>query len=67
MESNEGVAISRRGQKISSIDIESVRGIHRGVYVCYAKNRAGITSFSAQLAINGDQRIRLDKTLQFFD
>ena len=51
---NDGVVITRSGNKLSLLNIESVKGRHRGIYKCVSSNRAGTTEFSAQLAINGD-------------
>lgn len=50
---NNGVVITRNSQKISMLGIEAVKARHRGNYSCYAKNRAGITKYSAFLEING--------------
>ena len=51
---NDGVVIAKTGNKLSVMTIESVKGRHRGNYTCYAKNKAGISMYSASLAINGD-------------
>jgi hypothetical protein len=51
--SNDGVVISRNGQKLSVLNIEQVKARHRGNYTCYASNRAGFTSQSSYLSING--------------
>ena len=50
---NDGVVITRSNQRISMLSIEAVKSRHRGNYTCYAKNKAGISQHSAQLAING--------------
>lgn len=50
---NDGVVISKAGNKLSVLNIESVKARHRGNYTCYARNKAGITQHSAYLAING--------------
>ena len=50
---NDGVFISKTGNKVSMLNIEAVKARHRGNYTCYAKNRAGIVQHSAYLAING--------------
>ena len=44
----------RKNKKISVLSIDSVKARNRGNYTCHAKNKAGETSVSAQLAINGD-------------
>lgn len=51
--SNDGVMITKTSQKISVLNIEAVKARHRGNYTCYAKNKAGISQYSAYLAING--------------
>ena len=51
--SNDGIVISRTGQKISMLAIDSLRPLHRGLYSCYAQNKGGFTNHSANLAING--------------
>lgn len=53
LSSNDGIIVSRNSQKVSSLLIEAVKARHRGNYTCYAKNRAGMTSHAAYLAING--------------
>ena len=50
---NDGVVISKNGNKVSMLNIEAVKARHRGNYSCYAKNKAGISKHSAYLAING--------------
>ena len=50
---NDGVVITRNNQRISMLSIEAVKSRHRGVYTCFAKNKAGTSQHSAQLAING--------------
>ena len=51
---NDGVVITKTGNKLSVLNIEAVKGRHRGKYTCYAKNKAGISVYSASLAINGE-------------
>jgi hypothetical protein len=51
--SNDGIVITQNNQKVSMLSIEAVKARHRGNYTCYAQNRAGISSFSSNLAING--------------
>ena len=50
---NDGVFISKNGNKVSVLNIEAVKARHRGNYSCYAKNKAGIIKHSAYLGING--------------
>lgn len=54
--SNDGILITKAGNKLSLINIESVKRRHRGNYTCWAKNKAGVSSYSALLAINGEPR-----------
>ena len=53
LSTNDGLVITRNGNKLSVLNIESVKGRHRGVYTCYAENKAGITHSSSKLSING--------------
>lgn len=50
---NDGVMITKNGQKVSTLVIEAVKARHRGNYTCYASNRAGTALTSAYLSING--------------
>jgi hypothetical protein len=50
---NDGIVINKNGQKVSMLVIEAVKARHRGNYTCYASNRAGFTSQSSYLTING--------------
>ena len=50
---NDGVVISKAGNKLSVLNIEAVKARHRGNYTCYAKNRGGIAKNSAYLSVNG--------------
>ena len=54
LSTNDGLAITRAGNKLSLLNIESVKGRHRGNYTCVVSNKAGSTQYSAQLSINGD-------------
>lgn len=51
---NDGVVITRTSQKLSLLNIDSVKARHRGNYTCYAKNNAGISQHSAFLSVHGD-------------
>lgn len=45
-------------RKNSILSIESVAARHAGEYTCSASNKAGATSYSATLAVNGTSRLR---------
>lgn len=42
------------GPKLSALRIDSLNENHRGNYSCHVQNRAGVTTYSAELKINGD-------------
>lgn len=48
-----GIAIGGMGRKMSILNIDSVNGTHRGLYVCYVENLAGQVNHSAALEVNG--------------
>lgn len=48
-----GVTIVKLNQRTSSLNINSVEGIHRGVFKCIATNLAGTAEHSAELRVNG--------------
>lgn len=50
---NDGIVITKAGNKLSVLNIEAVKARHRGNYSCYAKNKAGVAKHSAYLAISG--------------
>uniref|UniRef100_A0A182NC81 Down syndrome cell adhesion molecule n=1 Tax=Anopheles dirus TaxID=7168 RepID=A0A182NC81_9DIPT len=49
--SNDGVLISKSGQKISILSIESVQPRHAGNYTCIARNRAGLVEHTSELKV----------------
>jgi hypothetical protein len=63
---NDGVMITRSGQKVSMIQIDAVKARHRGNYTCFAHNKAGISQQSSYLAINGHLCFKLYKKIQNF-
>lgn len=68
--SNDGIVVAKTGNKLSLLNIEAVKRRHRGNYTCWAKNKAGISHYSVQLAINGDSMnfngIKKFQHVQFF-
>jgi hypothetical protein len=51
LSSQDGIIITRNSQKLSFLNIETIKAKHRGNYTCYAQNKGGHTSYSAVLAI----------------
>ena len=52
---NDGVVVTRNGQKVSVMTIEAVKARHRGNYTCFAQNRAGVAQQSSYLSMNGSK------------
>lgn len=48
-----GITILQANKRISTITIESVGADHSGEYACTASNKAGTTSYSSTLNVNG--------------
>lgn len=48
-----GITIVKLNQRTSSLNINSVEGIHRGIFKCVATNAAGSAEHSAELHVNG--------------
>lgn len=53
LSSNDGISIIKSGQRISMLNIESVRARHRGNYTCVVKYSAGFVEHTAELKVNG--------------
>lgn len=53
---NEGIQISNVNKKISTLSIDSVQEEHSGTYTCLVQNKAGISSHSAELHVNGTNK-----------
>lgn len=49
----EGIAVFKGGSKNSMLTIDSVTEGHSGVYTCIAENKAGVTSYSTEMNVNG--------------
>lgn len=58
IDSNDGIIISRSGQRISMLNIESVQPRHAGKYTCYVESMAGLIEHSAVLRVNGTEAPR---------
>lgn len=70
LSNNDGMMITKSGQKASVLTIESAQPRHRGNYTCYARNKGGVAQISAYLAINGDLKFcpfAVLRILQFAD
>lgn len=48
-----GIVIGSMSRKMSILNIDSVNGTHRGVYVCHVENLAGNVNHSSTLEVNG--------------
>jgi len=48
-----GIYVLKIGARTSILTIESVRAYHGGNYTCTATNAAGLSQFTAYLAVNG--------------
>lgn len=56
IDTNDGIVISKMGQKMSTLYIESIRSRHAGVYSCNAKNKAGSVQHSSELRVIGNDQ-----------
>uniref|UniRef100_A0A1B0DA17 Ig-like domain-containing protein n=1 Tax=Phlebotomus papatasi TaxID=29031 RepID=A0A1B0DA17_PHLPP len=50
--SENGVTIFRMSPRLSSLSIDNVKDIHRGVFKCTASNAAGTTDYATELIVN---------------
>lgn len=57
---NDGIVVTRTSKKISNLIIEALKARHRGNYTCFVKNKAGTSSHSAYLAINGQKTCKIN-------
>lgn len=48
-----GITILKPNQRTSTLSINSVEGMHRGIFKCLAINKAGSTEYTAVLQVNG--------------
>lgn len=49
-----GILVNKVGKKGSTLFIESISSRHQGNYTCFAKNPAGVVTYSAHLEIHGN-------------
>ncbi|XP_044270324.1 Down syndrome cell adhesion molecule-like protein Dscam2 isoform X46 [Tribolium madens] len=63
---SDGILVSTAGRKISTLSIDLVQAQHAGTYTCLAQNRAGTTSYSADLLVNVPPRWILEPTDKAF-
>lgn len=49
----DGYSVMRINKRTSLLNIDSLEGIHRGVYKCIANNSAGYSEFVSELNVNG--------------
>lgn len=48
-----GITIMKMNQRTSSLNINSVEGMHRGIFKCLVSNQAGTVEHLAELNVNG--------------
>lgn len=46
-------SVLRLNKRTSSLNIESLMAVHRGIYKCIASNKAGSSEYTAELQVNG--------------
>lgn len=51
--SENGISIVKLNQRTSTLSINSVEAMHRGIFKCIAINKAGISEHTAELHVNG--------------
>ncbi|XP_061517343.1 cell adhesion molecule Dscam2 isoform X15 [Anopheles gambiae] len=64
--SNDGITVSKLGQKMSTLYIESIRSRHAGNYTCRASNAAGSVEHSSELKVIVPPRWILEPTDKAF-
>ncbi|XP_046962701.1 Down syndrome cell adhesion molecule-like protein Dscam2 isoform X15 [Vanessa cardui] len=62
----QGVSVTKIGHKSSTLSIETVSFIHKGLYTCYAANQAGHANYSTELVVNVPPRWILEPTDKAF-
>ncbi|XP_069356508.1 cell adhesion molecule Dscam1 isoform X34 [Maniola hyperantus] len=61
-----GIVIGSMSRKMTILNIDSVNGTHRGVYVCHVENLAGRVNHSSALEVNVPPRWILEPTDKAF-
>lgn len=54
---DDNISVVRSNKRTSQLSIDSVQAEHAGEYVCTAHNKAGNSSHSTSLQVNGTSRI----------
>lgn len=52
-----GIRVMKMSQKLSSLSIDAISDIHRGLFKCSATNAAGSSEHIAELNVNGQRCI----------
>ncbi|XP_055624202.1 cell adhesion molecule Dscam2 isoform X44 [Toxorhynchites rutilus septentrionalis] len=63
---NEGILVTKLTERLSSLSIEAIQPVHRGIFECRVKNNAGEAISSAELIINVPPRWILEPTDKAF-
>ncbi|CAH0555678.1 unnamed protein product [Brassicogethes aeneus] len=66
VEENQNINVGYAGKKMSYLNIDNVSEKHMGNYTCLAANRAGISSYSAELVVKVPPRWILEPTDKAF-
>lgn len=53
VDTHNNILLDKRGERVHTLFIESVKASHIGNYTCLASNRAGTVKHSSQLLVNG--------------
>lgn len=48
-----GMSVVRMSPRLSSLSIEAINAVHRGVFKCIASNVGGESEYSTELKVNG--------------
>lgn len=59
VEDTPGITVGHIGHKSSSLSIDAVTSVHKGVYTCSATNIAGHANYSSELSVNGKNAFKL--------